>query len=103
MARVIDITSKLKNEAPVVKIGDKEYEVDNHKDTMLALAEKPQEPEGMAKEIDKTLECLLGKKALEEINAIGLRMPDLKVVFIAVMAAASDEEYEVVEKRFQES
>lgn len=103
MAKVIDITSKLLNEAPKVKIGDKEFQVDNHKNTIIALYEKMNdENASQVNLIDDALGLLLGEEAKKEINEMNLRFTDLNIIFMGILAAATDEEYEDVAARFHD-
>lgn len=104
MGKVIDITSKLTNEAPVLKLNGKSYEVDNRKNTVLKLNDEMEKKgASMSYVLDKTLGLLLGDTAAKEINELNLRMDDLITVFTAVMALATGDELEEVEERFQKS
>lgn len=103
MARTIDISSKLTNERPKLKLGEgKEFEIDNSKNTVLVLNQKMEQSNlNDPAEIDAIFELLLGKEAVEEINKLNPPMTDLIAIFIGVMAGATGEEYETVERRFR--
>ena len=49
----------------------------------------------------KAIELLLGKEALEEIKEMKVKVTDLKVIIIAIMAQVNEITYEEMEKRFQ--
>lgn len=102
MAKVYDLTAKLSVEKPIIKIGEKEFEVDdNHKTVLFVQAELEKKSEAEA--FDVVFEKLLGKDAKKEIEEMGLSFNGIKTLFMAVMAAASGEELEVVEARFQQA
>lgn len=101
MAKTIDITSKLTNERPVLKLGKgKEYPIDNRKNTVLTIQAKMDREDGPA-QMDEVLELALGKEAVKEINDSDISFADYQVIFIATMAGALGEDYEVVEARFR--
>ena len=99
--KVYDITSKLKNEKPVVRIGDKDFNVDNSKDAMIRVNEIIKNNTDDFEIMGHVLSELLGSENAETIENMKLSMSDYKTVFIAVLAGAGDEEFEEVEKRFQ--
>ena len=102
MAKVYDLTGKISNEKPIIKIGDKEFKVnDNHKTVILVQAELEKKSETEA--IDFVIEKLLGAEAAKEIDAMNLSFANTKTLFLAVMAAASGEELETIEARFQQA
>ncbi|MNJ59062.1 hypothetical protein D3C77_547260 [compost metagenome] len=49
---------------------------------------------------DEVLEMALGKKAVKEINDSDISFSDYQIIFIATLAGALGEEYEVIEARF---
>lgn len=102
MAKVYDLTAKIDNEKPVIKIGDKEFKVnDNHKAVILVQAELEKKTDTEA--FDFVFEKLLGTDAAKEIDAMELSFSSAKTLFMAVMAAASGEELETIESRFQQA
>lgn len=101
--KVYDITSKLENEKPVVRIGEKDFEINNSKNAMIKVNEICKNSTDDFEIINEVLEELLGKGNAEIIEAMNLSVTGYKAVFIAVLAGAGDEEYEEVEKRFQKS
>lgn len=94
----IDISSKLSHEPQTITIAEgKTYEVDCGAETMLKaqdLFKKDDSLEGLF----KAIELLLGKEALEEMK---VKVTDLKVIIIAIMAQVNEITYEEMEKRFQ--
>lgn len=103
MAKHIDISSRITMERPTVTFCGKTYEVNNGKNTMLLLQQYMSEDHGDIETVGRTLEMLLGKDAAAELDALNLPLDEIKTVFIAVMAAASGEDYEEAEARFQKS
>ena len=94
----IDISSKLSHEPQTITIAEgKTYEVDCGAETMLKaqdLFKKDDSLDGLF----KAIELLLGKEALEEMK---VKVADLKVIIIAIMAQVNEITYEEMEKRFQ--
>lgn len=102
MAKVYDLTAKIDNEKPVIKIGDKEFKVnDNHKLVILVQAEMEKKSDQEA--FSFVFEKLLGEDSAKEIEDMGLSFKSTKTLFLAVMAAASGEELETIEERFQQA
>ena len=100
MAKIYDITSKLDIEKPIIKLGGKDFEVnDNHK--LVILIQNKISTLKDEEAFSFVFEKLLGKEAAKEIENMNLSFKNIKIVFLAVMAAASGEELEVVEERFQ--
>ena len=97
----IDISSKLSHEPQTITIAEgKTYEVDCGAVTMLKaqdLFKKDDSLDGLF----KAIELLLGKEALEEIKGMKVKVADLKVIIIAIMAQVNEITYEEMEKRFQ--
>ncbi|MNO37499.1 hypothetical protein D3C76_275820 [compost metagenome] len=98
MAKTIDITSRLTNERPILKLGDKSYKIDNRKNTVLTIQAKMDEDESM--DLDGVLELALGKQAVKEINESDISFADYQIIFVAALAGALGEDFEVVEARF---
>lgn len=105
MSKVIDISMRLNNEKPQLKITDELiFKVNNSKSTMLILNQKMKSTDlNDFEEIDKILEALLGKKAVEEINKMDPPMDFYQSILLGAMAAVTGEEIEELEGRFQES
>lgn len=97
----IDISSKLSHEPQTITIAEgKTYEVDCGAETMLKaqdLFKKEDSLDGLF----EAIELLLGKEALEEIKGMKVKVADLKVIIIAIMAQVNEITYEEMEKRFQ--
>ncbi|GIO34346.1 hypothetical protein J2TS6_54870 [Paenibacillus albilobatus] len=101
MAKTIDITGKLTNERPVLKLGEgKEYPIDNRKNTVFQIQTKIDEGGEGTEYIDEVLELALGKDAVKEINESDVSFADYQIIFVAALAGALGEEYEAVEARF---
>lgn len=104
MAKTIDISAKLTNERPKLKLGEGlEFEIDNRKNTVLILNQKIQETDlNDLREVDGILELLLGKEAVQKIGEMeDISFEGYQTIFIACMAGAMGEDFEVVEARFQ--
>jgi hypothetical protein len=101
--KVIDISSKLSNEKPVIKLADGlEFEVDNDKNKVLIMQQTLSSDEGDdIEKFDKIITILLGKKAHDKIESLKYSFADYTTIVKAVMAAATDVDYEEIESRFQ--
>lgn len=104
MAKIYDLTAKLTNERPKIKLSDElEFEVDDRKNTVLEIeAMMNSETINSLEAIDQALEKFLGKEVVEEINKLDLSIANYQTIFTTVMAAAMGEDVETVESRFQE-
>lgn len=102
---MIDISTKLTNDKPKIKISeDKVYTVNNSKNAVLIVNQKMSKANKNEFElIDEALEILLGKEAVKDIEKMDISVSNYKTIFIAVMAAVSGESYEETEARFQSS
>lgn len=101
MAKVIDITPKLTNEAPVVKLWGKEYTADTRKNTVLELYQMMDKSSGTPDDMCKGIEMILGKDAIKAIDTENLYFADLKTVFYGALAAATDEPLDDIINRFR--
>lgn len=97
----IDISSKLSHEPQTITIAEgKTYEVDCGAETMLKaqdLFKKDDSLDGLF----RAIELLIGKEALKEIKEMKVKVTDLKIIIIAIMAQVNEITYEEMEKRFQ--
>jgi hypothetical protein len=112
MAQIIDITKRITNELPMVKITDDiVVTVNNRKNTILNMQAMVQEVQKKSKDgtfdevglMTKSLEMLIGAKATKEVEDMDLPLPEYKTVYQAVMAAATGSTLEEVEGRFQDT
>lgn len=103
MAKTIDLSRKLDNSRPLIKVADgKIYEVDNRKNTVLKLDKHMRTAaEGDLTAMDKVISTLLGEEAAKEIEAMDLSLPAYEKLLIGLMAAVSDEDYDTAHARFQ--
>ena len=106
MAHIIDITSKLEAAKPIIKIGDKEYEVNDDKNVVLKMQQGLlSEDEDSFNQMVAALEALFGKDQLKEIEqdnpGITKRVSLIQVLFKSILAAVEGVSYEVVEARFR--
>jgi hypothetical protein len=103
MAKTIDISAKLTNERPRLKLAEGvEFEIDNRKNTVLILDQRLKEMDfSDLKQVDEALELLLGEESVQKINEMNISFADYQTIFMAALAGATGEEYETVEARFQ--
>lgn len=103
MSKIIDISAKLTNEKPKLKLSeDKIFEIDDRKNTILLLNQKMGDSDlNDLNAIDEMIEVVLGKKATKEINDMNLSIVAYQSIMIAIMAAITGEEYEAAETRFR--
>ena len=98
---MIDISKKLSNDKPVIKVAEgKEYKINNSKNTMLLINQEMQNNKNELAAMDKVVKLALGQNAFQEIESMELSFADYKVLFIGIMAGVSDQSYEEVEKNF---
>lgn len=93
MAKIYDISMKITNELPAMKITDEILvTVNNRHSTILniqAMIMEAEKKESNETEImDKALNLLIGEKKTEEINALDLPINEFKEVYAAVMKVA---------------
>ena len=103
MPKVIDISDKLTNDRPVLKLGGgKEYPIDNRKNTLLTLQKHMDNSElSDVEKAEEALRFVLGEKAVAEINEMDLTFETYQTLFIATIAGALGEDFDAVEARFQ--
>lgn len=102
MANIIDISGKITNQLPVVKITDDiVVTVNNRKSTILNIQVMAREVEKKAEQSEnsedygrmpfmrKTLEMLVGKKNADAIEALDLPMPEYSLVYETLMNTAT--------------
>lgn len=105
MSKMINISAKLTNERPKLKLAeDKIYEIDDRKNTILKMNQKMQNADIEDVEfIDEMIGMLLGEKAAKEIDEMNLSIANYQTIMIAIIASITGEDYEVAEKRFRQS
>ncbi len=103
MSKIIDISAKLTNERPKLKLAeDKIYEIDDRKNTVLKMDQEMKNADiDDVAFIDTMIKLLVGEKAAKEIDAMELSITDYQAIMIALTAAISGEEYEKAEARFR--
>jgi xanthine/uracil permease len=98
MAKVVDITGRIRTEEVFIVVDGQEYKIDTSKNAMMeamALVQADEE-HGM----DKALDKLLGKKAAAELTA-GISWAGYQALFVSVMAEVTQVPYEEAEARFR--
>lgn len=102
--RTLDITDRLDDQKPLLKFHGKEYEVDNSAVTMNQVMYKLTKVKNDDDEISLFNDIFaktLGEKAVEDIKEMKLSYMGYRKVFFAVLALATEQEYEVVEESFR--
>lgn len=105
MAKTIDISGRLTNERPKLKLGEGlEFEVDNRKNTVFEV-DQIAESSGTedSNKMKQVMQLLMGEEVVEKIEGLDLSFEAYQYVFIAAMATATGEDIEVVEARFQKA
>lgn len=104
MAKIIDISAKLTNERPQLKLSaDKVYDIDDRKNTVILLNQKMKDSDTNDIEaMDEMITIVLGDEAAKEINDMGLSISSYQTIMVAIMAAMTGEEYEKAEERFRQ-
>lgn len=99
-AKVFDLTEKFTTEKPILKIGDKEYTIDNSVEKALKISDidsNLSQNEYVIKFLNETL----GEKAVQEIDILKYSVSTLMEIFYAVTSAITEEDVEAIKKRFQ--
>lgn len=99
--RILDtkILPKEKREKPKIKVLDKLYDVDDTKKTYDKLYELEKNTEmSVVEKQNRALELLLGKKALKEILDLDISSEEYKNLANIVVAAATGQDLEDIEK-----
>lgn len=95
MAQIIDISKKITNELPVVKITDElVVTVNNRKSVVLNIQAMVEETQRAGKEEDtafmvKAMEMLIGKKHTDEIEKMDLPLTEYTMIFETIMDVAT--------------
>lgn len=99
MAKIINITDRFDNEKPKIKIGEKEFEVNDSMKTVLKFEELAND--GSTESLNEAIKITLGEDAIKYLNMNELSISNFKVLTIAVLAAIQGLEYEEAEARFR--
>lgn len=99
MGKIYDITEKLTNDNPIIKIGEKTYRVNNSKNTFLQIQKYTETNKEDA--IDIIIKLALGEEAFNEIEEMQLSMNSYKNIITAIMAAVMEMEFDEAEKHFR--
>lgn len=102
MGKMIDISSKITNQEPVVKITDDIIvTVNNRKQTMLNIqamlreyekkAEKDAEKYSEIVFIEKAMQMLVGTTNAKKIEELNLPVPEYKLIYNTIMETVSAE------------
>ena len=103
MATVIDLSAKLTNERPILRIAEgMEYVIDDRKNTVLKISKTLQENnKDDSQNMDEAIKLALGAKAFKDIEALNLPFMAYRKIITAIMAAVTEEDYEAAEARFR--
>lgn len=103
MSKMIDISSRLTNERPQLKLAeDKIYDIDDRKNTVIKFEQDIQSKDiSEIGVIDEMIELFLGEKARKEIDAMELSLPVYQAIMVAIMASIQGVDFEVAEARFR--
>lgn len=100
MSKIINISDKLSNDKPMITIGEKEYVVNDSIETVL----KFEESYGQGS-LQCMLDCLrvaLGKEAYDTLSFKKMSFDNVRVWFLAIVAAMQGMTYEEAEERFRQ-
>ena len=78
--KVYDLTEDLSAENPVLKLGDKEYEISTGFKTVMELDKLFKGKDGDMQFVEKFLNIALGKEAAAELLALNLKMKIYKKI-----------------------
>lgn len=97
----LNITDKLTSERPVLEIGTERFEVNNTKDAVLRFQELDEKGKSTTALISEALVLFLGEEGAARIDRMGFSYKSTEKIFIAVLALATEDDIEEVERRFQ--
>lgn len=105
MSKIIDISAKLTNERPKLKLAeDKVYEIDDRKNTIIKMENTLKNSDINDLDfLDKIIGLLLGEKAVKEIDEMDLSISDYQTIVIAIMASIQELEFEEAKQLFRKS
>ena len=95
---VINITDKLSMDKPKIRVGDKEYEVNNDMETVLKFEELASTSKGES--MMKAVELAIGSKAAKGLGMSKMPVPNFKVLTVAILACMQGITYDEAEARF---
>lgn len=112
MSNIIDISARITNALPVVKITDDIIvTVNNRKSVILNMQLLVKEMEKKSKKneegydeiafMEKVLTMLIGKKSVDAVNDLDLPYPEYQAIYEAIMGAATGKTQEEAGERFQ--
>ena len=106
--KVVDISKYINNDAPQMVLFGKTYTVNNDKKTVLLLNELQRKAqEKQENNDDKIIELLVGKEDGKEIcriiNESANYAENAKVIMLNLLALATGQPYEELDKRFQKA
>ena len=85
MNKMYDISTKISNQLPTVRLNDELiFSVNNRKDNMLLVKKYVEDTEKKAQQV----QLLIGAKATEALNELNLPLPEYKMVYQTIMGAA---------------
>ena len=104
--KVVDISKYINNDAPQMVLFGKTYTVKNDKKTVLLLDDLQRKSQAEGENADdKIIELLVGKEDGKEIckiiNESANYAENAKVIVLNLLALATGQEYEELEKRFR--
>ena len=104
--KIVDISKYINNDAPQMVLFGKTYTVKNDKKTVLLLDDLQRKAQAEGENADdKIIELLVGKENGKEIckiiNESANYAENAKVIVLNLLALATGQEYEELEKRFR--
>ncbi len=99
MSKVINITDRISTVKPTIKIGDKEYEVNDSMETVFKFEELSSKGN---KGLLEGMELALGKQAVSELKLSKMSVANFKVMATALLAAMQGTTYEEADARFRQ-
>ena len=106
--KIVDISKYINNDAPQMVLFGKTYAIKNDKETVLSLNDLQLKSEKNGENADeKIIELLVGKEEAKEIckiiNESANYSENAKVIMLNLLALATGQTYEEMEKRFQKA
>ena len=101
MSKIVNITDKLNNDKPQIKIGEEYYQVNDGMETVIKFEELI--ADSSVEKLTKAVEISLGDEAAKKLKVRTWSIGNFKVLTIAILAAMQGIDYEEAEARFRKS
>lgn len=100
MARIVDITGRIKTDEVFLVLDGKQYKLNDDKNTVIEAMAVVNSASDDIEGMDKALDLFLGKKSKDELTK-GISFAGYQALFISIMAEVTNRSYEEVSAQFR--